>query len=408
MTEITALKAMLDFKVYVQYGPVLSELDNMQKEHRQVLDCIGEYYKKYKDKKSISIDELETFFFYLNPMVPKEPYIIIFNQLRTTEIGNPELVDDILHRVIEVHTCAKVAQVAMSVVEGQRAEGVDEIQHLITEHKDTVGEMVDPLDLVCNTPLEELLRKKREGGVKWRLRFLNETFGPLRPRTLGHIIARPDGGKTSFALNQVSYFAYQMAERGKKLLYLNNEEDIEIVRLRLYSAMTGWDEDWIASHQPQAESDFESKGGGSIYLIGEVDHINKVEQILHRFKPYITVIDQGPKVSFPGSKLSEVERKQRLYERYRSLAKQYDTVLISLGQADSDAEGKKWIGLNNLDGSKVGIPGELDWCLGIGKNNDPGYENTRYLNIAKNKLSPHYGRAEVIFNVKTCRYEDVR
>lgn len=406
MSDVTALKAILEYDTYVRYGPVLSELDNMQKEHRQILAGIKQYYETYKDKKAISMDELETYFFYLNPMAPKEPYVMLFNQMRSAELTNDQLIDDILHHVIEVHSMSKINLISNQVVEGSMATGITEIKNLIAEYDEAVGNMSSVDDLICNVALAELLALEKEGGVKWNLQFLTDKFGLLRPRTLGHIIARPDGGKTSFALHLIAYIAWQMKQMGKTLLFMNNEEDIRRVRLRLYSAMTGWAKDYIETHVKAAEEKFILKGGDTIKMVGEVDHINKVEALIHEVKPYVVVVDQGPKVNYPNPKLSEVERKQKLYARFRQMSLQYDCIFITIGQADSNAEGRQWIGLNNLDGSKVGIPGELDWCLGIGKSNEPGYEYTRYLNIAKNKLSPHYGRATVMFNVEKCRYDD--
>lgn len=408
MSEITALKAMLEHSNYVKYSGVLLQLDNLEKEHKQLLMSIKEYYKKYQDKKIISIDELESFFYFLNPMISKKSYDLLFNELRTTEVGNPDLIKDILNHVVEIHTCAKIAPIAISVAERQAREGTAAIKVLLTEQDDLIGELVDPLEMACTTPLAELLAKEKVGGVSWSLDFLNEIFGPLRPRTLGHIIARPDGGKTSFALHQIAFFAAELRRMGKQLLFMSNEEDIERVRLRLYSAMLGWDMDFIEAHVGRGEREFAQKGGDSIILLGDVDHITKVEGFIHNIRPYLAVIDQGPKVGFPGAKLNEVERKQRLYERYRKIAKDYDCIFISVGQADNASEGRKWIGLSNLDGSKVGIPGELDWCLGIGKSNEPGYEMTRYLNVAKNKLTPRFGRTEVYFNPERCRYEDLK
>ena len=104
--------------------------------------------------------------------------------------------------------------------------------------------------------------------------------------------------------------------------------------------------------------------------------------------------------------MTDVSRLQKLYNRYRELAKEYNVIFISLGQADSASEGKKLIGLNNLDQSKVGIPGELDWCLGIGKVHDKGQEDVRYLNVAKNKLTGIYGSTQVIVDTQKCRYLD--
>jgi hypothetical protein len=118
--------------------------------------------------------------------------------------------------------------------------------------------------------------------------------------------------------------------------------------------------------------------------------------------PRVVVIDQGPKLNVPNRRLEGVARLQYLYNRYRDLAGEYDCSIITLGQADNAAENKKYLNLNNMDSSKVAIPGELDFCLGIGRVNDPGYENVRYLNVCKNKLTGLYGSEQVTFEADKC------
>lgn len=406
MQEIAALRAMLDYMLFVRYSHVLFSLDNFQKEHKTILNTIKLYYERYKDKKQISVNELESFFFHNNPAIDEESYKRLFDQIRNFKTDNPDLIQDILNQVVERHVCAKVATVATDVAQGLKKEGVDEIEGLIQEYRDTVGNLLDPYEVVCRTPLEELLRIHNEEGLKWSLKFLRNTLGMVKPRTLGHIFARPDSGKTSLALHQIAYFAYQLKKLDKEMLFMNNEEDINIVRTRLYTVMVDNDISWIDAHPEEAQRKFDERGGNNILLVGGVTHIYEVEKFLNTFRPYAAVIDQGPKVWYPGRDLNNVDRLQRLYNKYRELAKKYDCIFISLGQADNASEGKKFLGLNNLDSSKVGIPGELDWALGIGRVHDPGYEEVRYLNIAKNKLTGRYGQTEVHFNAQKCRYED--
>lgn len=406
MQEITALRAMLDYKTFVKYHQILSSLDNLQKEHRTILNTIKDYYERYPDKKDLSVDELETYFFHMNPAINEESYRRLFESIKNTRVDNPELINDILNQVVERHVCSKVATIATDVAQGVKVNGIEEIDALIQEYRDIVGNLVDPYDIVCRTPLEELLRIHNEEGLKWSLKFLNNTLGYLKPKTLGHVFARPDGGKTSLALHQIGYFAWQLKKQGKEMLFMNNEEDINIVRKRLYTVMVDNDLSWIDAHPEEAKRKFEEKGGDNILLIGGVGHIYEVEKYLNTFRPYAAVIDQGPKVWYPGRDLNTVDRLQRLYNKYRELAKKYDCIFISIGQADNASEGKKLLGLNNFDSSKVGIPGELDWALGIGRVHQPGYEEVRYLNIAKNKLTGRYGQTEVHFNAQKCRYED--
>jgi hypothetical protein len=40
-----------------------------------------------------------------------------------------------------------------------------------------------------------------------------------------------------------------------------------------------------------------------------------------------------------------------------------------------------------MDGSKIGIPGELDFAIGISKVDDEGKQWVRYFTITKNKLT---------------------
>lgn len=404
MTDIAALKGMLDYDKFIRYSGVLFGLKNREREHVQILNSIRDYYKAYPENKFISVDELEQFFFHHNPMVNKESYKLVFDTLRTLKLDNQELLDDILNRLIEVHTCSQIAQVALNVAEGKKVEGIEQIEHLLSEYKNSLGAMTDPFEAVCRDDAHELFKDEDDEGIKWSLGFLNATLGPLRSRTLGHIFARPDTGKTSLALNQLAKMAYDFKDTSKKLLFLNNEEDIRIVRGRLYCCLLGWTEAQIKADKDQANELFAKKGGDNLLLIGGVNHIRLVEQHVHTIKPDIVVIDQGPKVNFPGKELTEVDRKQRLYNRYREMAKEYDCIFISLGQADSASEGRKYLTLNNLDGSKVGIPGELDWCLAIGRIHDPGYEDVRYFNICKNKLTGRYRQTEVLFDRKICRY----
>jgi hypothetical protein len=159
--------------------------------------------------------------------------------------------------------------------------------------------------------------------------------------------------------------------------------------------MTNYDAAWEA---------WIKRGGENLKFIGSIAHISQVIQKLERFKPRVVIIDQGPKVQTYGN-LEGVARLQQLYNQYRDLANEYDCSIITLGQADNLAENRKYLNLNNLDSSKVAIQGELDWCLGIGRIDTEGFEEVRYLNSCKNKLTGRYGRGEVLFDINRCRFK---
>ena len=70
------------------------------------------------------------------------------------------------------------------------------------------------------------------------------------------------------------------------------------------------------------------------------------------------------------------------------MAKLYNTSIICLAQAVGEAENRKYLKLSDIYGSRVGIQGELDYAIGIGRTmDDLAYANVRFINIPKNKLN---------------------
>jgi len=95
-----------------------------------------------------------------------------------------------------------------------------------------------------------------------------------------------------------------------------------------------------------------------------------------------------------------------LYGKFRELQKKFKIDIVTVGQADGAAEGKKWLRLTNMDYSKTGKPGELDWAIGIGASFD-GPDYARYICICKNKMKDgHHGLYEVTIDAMIAQYHD--
>ena len=59
-----------------------------------------------------------------------------------------------------------------------------------------------------------------------------------------------------------------------------------------------------------------------------------------------------------------------------------------------------------MDNSKTGKPGELDYAIGIGVQDQAS--DTRYISIVRNKLKDGaHGKHTVILNASKARYMDV-
>jgi hypothetical protein len=404
MQEVTILKAMQDFQAFSKYSQVLFKIPNLEQDAKSILLAIQKYYTQYPDKKQITHDELEAFYIYLNPQKKAMDGVsIMFTGMRDAEIANTDLLQDLLNQTVEQYLSVDIADIATAVMQESRSSGIEDIRGLIRKYDEITG-LIDEIENdVCSLSIRELFSKVTGEGLVFRLKWLQNTYGFLRPGTLGHIFARPDAGKTSLALNELVNFANQLTDRPG--LYLNNEEGIERIKARAMSAMLSVTPEWIMANFDRAEGIWNDGNGDKIKFIGGINHISKVVQKLERFHPRVIIIDQGPKVDTYGN-LEGVQRLQILYNTYRDLANEHDCSIITLGQADNNAENRKYLNLNNLDASKVAIQGELDWCLGIGRVDAEGFEEVRYLSNVKNKLTGRYGRGEVTFDIQKCRFMD--
>ena len=82
--------------------------------------------------------------------------------------------------------------------------------------------------------------------------------------------------------------------------------------------------------------------------------------------------------------------------------------MVAMAQADGTTNQKKWINLNNIHNSKVDIPGELDFAIGIGASDKEGEEDVRFFHVCKNKLHEgEKGKFTALFEYDKCRYEDM-
>jgi hypothetical protein len=374
----------------------------LERETKLILNCISKYYQKYKECEQMSVNELRAFFEHLNPQIDTpEIYRHLFQQIENTSIDNAELLTDILKTNVERHLMTQIGRVATDVVNYTRNTGAEEVYSLLEEYEAITGNIRDAELEAINMDFDELFFEPDNEGLEWRLPFLQDRLGHLKPAILGHIFARPDGGKTSLALFELVKMSRQCPE-DRPPLYLSNEEAIKRINRRAWSASMGWSQSQIVEDEEKAKEAWLKWHGDRIRFFGGVNHLSQVERYLKALYPRVVIIDQGPKLNVSNRRLEGVARLQYLYNRYRDMAGEYDCSIITLGQADNAAENKKYLNLNNMDSSKVAIPGELDFCLGIGRVNDPGYENVRYLNVCKNKLTGLYGSDQVTFEADKC------
>lgn len=410
--EVSLIVFLLTKVNFDKYYSYLTKL-NLEQETKSLLKCINEYFKENPSIESVSVPEFMTYFCVKHPVLKKRTsYSYFLSKLGEIQI-NSKVLEENLNHFMEKYFASEMLLKLTDVLDGVEYDVLDEVQDMITEYKENKVRLdKDDSSLFVDSSLASLLAEEsHRPGLKWRLSCLNEDIGELRGCSLGHVYARPDTGKTSFLVSEITNFASQI-EPDEYIVWFNNEEKGSKVQLRLYQSVLQASKAQIETFADKAEEMFEQQGGKKIKIYdNSAVRLEDIDQILSSFKVRLVVIDQGDKVKFNGdSNFSTVERLKALYGRFRELAKKYDVPIITVGQASAEAENAKWLTLNHMDFSKTGKPGELDWAIGIGKlhkDSENGIDSVRYISISKNKMNNgHHGKFSVYFNSACALYLD--
>ena len=387
---------------------MLFELDNLEREHKAILHTVKKYYDKYQDRNSISIDELRVFFFHENPAIKdKSIYNVLFDQIATLDISNNDVISMALDHVAEYHVSSKAMAMLAAYLSGDSKHGISTLMPMIEEYQSLVVGVGDENPDECTDDLHDIMAEIQREGLNWRLSFLNEAIGPVYPGTLGHVLARPETGKTAFCIDVAAYWAWQLRETDESVLYLSNEENVKRTRARAYASLLGVPVPTLLTKSVDGVRErFNKLGGKNLRFVNQVTSIDKVEQNIIRYRPKVVIVDQGPKVSIPGN-YSSVEVRQIIYNKYRNYADKYNNIFLSVGQADAKAENKKWLTYNHADGSKVGIPGECDYIIGVGRDENDMNPDYRYFCLSKNKLGSTLGKWTARIETAVSRYQTV-
>lgn len=408
-TELTLIKYAMNKANFLKLMPHISKFE-IDEEFKLLLNLQGKFYDKYPELEDISIEEFRLFFDYSYPKIKnRETYLELFNQLEHMD-PNPELLKDVVRKFHEKMVANEIINKLSPILYEAKTDVLPEIQADLDKYKTLAGLEFDASKLFVTQDLTTLMeRQVYRDGLQWRLGCLNHDLGPLRGKTLGHIFASVDTGKTSFLASEATFMAKQLRD-DEVIVWFNNEEDGEKVQLRLYCSALGVTKEQLAGQEEKAIRAFKARGGDRIKLVDRsLIFIEDMTAILKMVNARMVIVDQGDKVVFRGSgQLSTVDRLKALYGKFRELAKDFDTAVLTAGQGAATAEGEKWLNRSHMDNSKVGKPGELDYAIGIGKSQDENEEMFRYISICKNKLhNGEHGKHTVRLNTQTAVYSDV-
>ena len=417
--SLQLLKFLLNYTTYTKYSDSIKTVYKDNKELNILFTYLDKLHDKYK--KDLTVDEYSLFVL-TNCLEKDKPVLTELLSALSSIDTDSVVLDDVLTEVDHRQQAYELALASLEVSEGRKEfSDLLVLARQVSEQDITNRNTAE--DLFVTDNLEELYNDSiKTPGLRWRLQTLNRMLGSLRRGDFGFIFARPETGKTTFLASEVSNFAQQLHARMANndeehvgpILWFNNEEQGNKVKLRLYQAMLGYDKAQLGADLVSNREKYRSMGGSLVKIYDNASiSRQQVEQLCAEFRPSLVIFDQLDKIKgFTADR--EDLRLGTIYVWAREIAKTYCPV-IAVCQADASGEGKKWLTMDNVANAKTAKQAEADWILGIGKTHAEDGEYMRYLHLSKNKLDGdidtepelRHGRETVRINPYVARYEDL-
>lgn len=383
--------------------------ENYRELHYLYLSLQG-LHEEYPEK-DFDLPTLQAYFFLKYPDADKDIYLELFRTLSEVSL-DPEIASGMLKDMKRRQAALRLSESALSFATGHgKVEAVLDLAKFLDEGGTDDLEEIE----VVSDDLEQLLSETiQKAGLRWRLQCLNKSLGSLRKGNFGFLFARPETGKTTFLASECSYMLTQLSAESGPILWFNNEQVGNEVMLRAKQGFAGVTLEALMGNPKKFQKDWQDGVRGKFKLIDDATMDRaRVEKICKAMKPSLIIFDQIDKVKGFAADREDL-RLGAIYVWARELAKVYCPV-IGVCQADGTAENQKWLTMEHVSNAKTSKQAEADWILGIGKIHAEGTENTRYLNISKNKLlgdkdtisDLRHGRFETYIEQDKARYRDI-
>lgn len=410
-TELFLLKLFFDFECYTNYSKFLKRefIKDNSKELFKLYEAVSLFHQKFPSTNISSVSDFEVFYYACYPATNAKDKTVLeplFKKL--TDINpQPEIATEVIRNHIERVRATEIGIIAVEVSEGKKP--FSDLQTALA----SIEAVEASEEEFVTDDLEDLLNSTIvRPGLRWRLDSMNKHLGSLRQGDFGFVFKRPETGGTTFLASEVSHMATQT---DGDIVWFNNEEQGKKVKLRVFQAFFGTTTDKLRSDWKRFNDEYQKRVGQRIRIVDSATlHRRDVERILAATSPALILFDQLDKVKGFTSDRDDLELKAK-YQWAREIAKSHAPV-IGISQASVSAEGKKYLTMDDVDGSKTGKQGEADWILGIGKSHNLGAESIRYFNLCKNKLAGdtdtiaerrHWGW-ETLIQPDIARYRDIR
>ena len=314
------------------------------------------------------------------------------DDLKRAEAITSEVATDVIESLWRREIGRDIANIGINMSEGDTS-ALLKLQSLIEKISDSY--MPDEFGEPTTDNIYELLAETSDDNRwKFNIETLARHVYGIGPAEFGIVFARPETGKSAFLISIIAGPG-GFCQQGAKVLYLGNEERTTRTKLRAIQACSGMTREEITNNPDLAMSKYQAIKDRLIMKDVQEWDLDTINAYCEKIKPDAVFIDQADKVTISGQYNSSHERLRELYRSLRELAKRHDCALIGVSQASAEAEGKTRVDFSMLEGSKTGKAAEADVIFGLSKyssnTDDDAPDNTRFINISKNKLSGYRG-----------------
>jgi hypothetical protein len=357
----------------------------------------------------LSSFDIEALFWADNPALTtaqRDIYKGLFAKLHTCTPLNEEVTQDVLRELNREDAANELMDIAFKMSNGEVTSLHKVLEFISKREEDFMPALKVHFEKMDITSL----LRQNELDFKWK--FNIPSVAQLVPGVnSGQIIigaARPNTGKTSshaYLCAGPGGFAHQ----GAKVMVLANEEMPNRVSARYLTAACGMKIGDIINNRQQAETLFNPIKDNLHITDATGWDLDRLERAVKAYEPDIVIADMADKFLPDGKFTAQHEQLKATYIRFRLIAKQYKCAIFAMSQLSAEAEGKVFVDMSMLEGSRTGKASEADVLFCITKT--PMVEGQqeedspeRHWLIIKNKLTGKHGRVVTLFDPLTATF----
>lgn len=239
--------------------------------------------------------------------------------------------------------------------------------------------------VLANVAVSELLSTSfsKDNLIQLWPKSLNEHIdGGCKPGHHVLVFAPTEMGKTLFVINAV----YGFLKQSLTTLYIANEDPAADLLMRIINRLTGMNKYEVQEKPDEAQKLLDQRNYDKLIMAplapGKFSEIHK---LVDAYSPRVIILDQLRNLDVDSE--NRTQALEKAATEARNLAKKRGVLVISVTQAGDSASGRTILRRGDVDGSNVGIPGQIDLMIGIGATEDMEQSNQRMLSFPKNKLS---------------------